>query len=292
MQIELIETFLDLCETRSFNRTAERLGVTQSTISGRIRALETALGQRLFTRSRAGTALTLQGMRFEPHARSLRLGWAEARHAISQSGGRAATVRLGIQHDLVSVHFSDLIAAFRAALPDTSFFFEADYSAQMSTDLTTGTEDLALLFSPRFHPDLYFEPIGEIVYEMVSTEVERLEDVRRETYILPHFSDAIPHAHAALHPTLATATLSIGQNAAMVGLMRTMGGTAYVLRESASELVTQGVCRRVVDAQPLPQAVFVGVNQRQRHRPVQRRLFQILREHFRAPPAKTPTKAV
>lgn len=283
MQIELIDTFLDLCETRSFNRTAERLGVTQSTVSGRIRTLESSLGQRLFIRSRAGTALTLQGMRFEPHARSLRLGWAEARHAISQSGGRAATVRIGIQHDLVGSHFSDLIRAFRIALPDTSFFFEADYSAQMCADLTTGAEDLAILFSPRFHPDLYFEPIGEITYEMVSTEVDRLEHVRRETYILPHFSDAIPHAHAALHPALATATLSIGQNAAMVSLMRTMGGSAYVLRESAGALVADGTCRRVIDAQPIPQAVFLGVNQRQRHRPVQRRLFQILREHFRAP---------
>jgi DNA-binding transcriptional LysR family regulator len=39
MQTELLETFLDLCETRSFNRTADRLGVTQSTISGRVRAL-------------------------------------------------------------------------------------------------------------------------------------------------------------------------------------------------------------------------------------------------------------
>ena len=29
MQIELIETFLDLMETRSFNRTAERLSLTQ-----------------------------------------------------------------------------------------------------------------------------------------------------------------------------------------------------------------------------------------------------------------------
>ncbi|MCT8331513.1 LysR family transcriptional regulator [Albidovulum sediminis] len=283
MQIELIDTFLDLCETRSFNRTAERLGVTQSTVSGRIRTLESALGQRLFIRSRAGTSLTLQGMRFEPHARSLRLGWAEARHAISQSGGRASTVRIGIQHDLVGSHFSDLIRAFRIALPDTSFFFEADYSAQMCADLTTGAEDLAILFSPRFHPDLYFEPIGEITYEMVSTEVDRLEHVRRETYILPHFSDAIPHAHAALHPALATATLSIGQNAAMVSLMRTMGGSAYVLRESAGALVADGTCRRVIDAQPIPQAVFLGVNQRQRHRPVQRRLFQILREHFRAP---------
>ena len=55
MQIELIETFLDLCETRSFNRTADRLNLNQSTVSARINTLEAVLGKRLFTRSRAGT---------------------------------------------------------------------------------------------------------------------------------------------------------------------------------------------------------------------------------------------
>ena len=52
MQLELIETFLDLCDTKSFNRTADKLGVTQSTVSGRVRAridvcLETVRPARL-----------------------------------------------------------------------------------------------------------------------------------------------------------------------------------------------------------------------------------------------------
>ena len=72
MQIELLDTFLDLIETRSFHRTAERLHVTQSTISARLKALEQALGGRLFTRSRAGTDLTTEGLKFETHARALR----------------------------------------------------------------------------------------------------------------------------------------------------------------------------------------------------------------------------
>ncbi|MGL4321877.1 MAG: LysR family transcriptional regulator, partial [Paracoccaceae bacterium] len=67
MQIELIDTFLDLVETRSFNRTAERLGITQSSVSGRVQALEAATGVRLFNRSRAGTDLSAEGVRFEPH---------------------------------------------------------------------------------------------------------------------------------------------------------------------------------------------------------------------------------
>ena len=73
MQIDLLDTFLDLLETRSFHRTAERLGVSQSTVSGRVRALEEALGVRVFDRSRAGVQLTTEGLRFEPHARALRL---------------------------------------------------------------------------------------------------------------------------------------------------------------------------------------------------------------------------
>ena len=63
MQIELLETFLDLVQSRSFHRTAERLEVTQSTISARVQALESALGARLFNRSRAGTDLTIEGQR-------------------------------------------------------------------------------------------------------------------------------------------------------------------------------------------------------------------------------------
>jgi len=282
MQIDLIETFLDLCETRSFNRTADRLSVTQSTVSGRVRALETTLGHRLFIRSRAGTELTTEGLRFAPHARALLHAWTEARHAVGESGG-ATMMRIGIQHDLVAIHFSELIRDFRAALPDASFLFEADYSAQMCSDLTTGMEDLAILFTPRYHPDLHFETIGEVSYLMVSTETDKLAEVRAETYIRPHYSDSMPPYHAALHPRFATASLSIGQNAAMVSLIGSLGGTAYVLKSSAEELERAGTCRRVYDAPPIPQPIFAGLHVRNRHRSAHRRMVQVLRDRFSAP---------
>ena len=101
MQIELLDTFLDLIETRSFHRTAERLHITQSTVSGRVMALETAVGARLFTRSRAGTQLSTEGLKFESHARALRHAWTEARRAIEPSP-TAITLRIGIQNDLAA----------------------------------------------------------------------------------------------------------------------------------------------------------------------------------------------
>lgn len=280
MQIELIETFLDLCVTRSFNRTAERLGITQSTVSGRVRSLETALRQRLFRRSRAGTDLTAEGLRFAPYARAIQRDWAEARHAVRDAGAGGSTLRIGIQHDLVGVHFGELIADFRAAHPRAAFLFEADYSAQMSADLAAGLSDFAILFSPRWQPDLHFETLGEISYVMVSTHAGRLSEVAPERYIMPHFSDAIPELHRGLYPHLSRTTLSIGQNAAMVALVETMGGTAYVLRTSAEKLVRAGTCRLVEDATPLPQPVYAGLHIRNRHRRIQRSLLGIVRERF------------
>ncbi|MBX2856189.1 MAG: LysR family transcriptional regulator, partial [Rhodobacteraceae bacterium] len=78
MDIDLIETFIDIMETRSFNRTAERLQVTQSTVSHRVRSLEASLGKPLLVRGRGGAAPTQAGVRFHEHALMLRRQWREA----------------------------------------------------------------------------------------------------------------------------------------------------------------------------------------------------------------------
>ena len=115
MQIELIDTFLDLIETRSFHRTAERLDVTQSTVSSRVLALETAVGARLFVRSRAGTEPTTEGKRFEPHARALRHEWNQAKRRILLPQRAAHLVRIGIQNDLSALYLGNWVAGFRRA---------------------------------------------------------------------------------------------------------------------------------------------------------------------------------
>jgi DNA-binding transcriptional LysR family regulator len=280
MQIELIDTFLDLCETKSFNRTAERLGVTQSTVSGRLRSLETTLGVKLFQRSRSGTALSVQGLRFEPHARSLRHDWVTALNAAQDTGLGGITMRIGLQHDLVGIEIKRLINRLRNILPDTAFLLEADYSGQMCSDLITGRQDIAILYSPQIQPDLYFETLGEVRYVMVSTEADNLAGINKASYILANYAATFAHAHAALLPDLTHVALSIGQNAAMVDLLTSLSGTAYVLEHSANALIASGACQRVQDAPKIDQSVFVGVNVRNRHRAAYRRLIKALHEQY------------
>lgn len=282
MNVELVETFLDLCETRSFNRTAVRLGVTQSTVSGRVRALERALGCRLLDRSRAGTELTTEGLRFEPHARALRLSWTAARQAVRGAGSAATTIRIGIQHDLLGDQVAAWVRALQGAVPDAALYVEADYSTQMCADVMNGQLDVAIHYTPKPHPDLYFETLGEVGYHMVSTEAETLGQVRPESYILPNYAPAFSTTHAERLPALSVGSVSSGQNAVVRGLLAALGGSSYVLWQTALELERTGLARRVEGAPRIGQPVYAAVHLRNRHRGAHRRILRALKTHLGA----------
>lgn len=274
MQIDAIDTFLDLCETRSFNRTAERLGLTQSTVSGRIAALEAAVGARLFARSRAGTELTPEGHRFAGHARTLRHEWTEALRHIGAPA--AAAMKLGIQNDLVPAHIGDWVAEFRRALPGTAFYIEPDYSAQMCADLVTGAQDFAVLFTPKPHPDLHFASVGEISYRMVSSDSDRRAGIAPDRFVFAHFSPVFEAMHRELLPEFSAAPLAVGQSSAVVSLLVAMGGAGYVPDHAAEGLVASGRFRHVTDAPVLRQPVYAAVHLRHRIAPIHRRLVRIV----------------
>lgn len=71
MDIELARTFLAVVETGSFVGAADRVHVTQSTVSMRIRSLEEQLGKPLFERGKTGASLTPAGVQFQRHALAL-----------------------------------------------------------------------------------------------------------------------------------------------------------------------------------------------------------------------------
>ena len=281
MQIDLLDTFLDLAETRSFHRTAERLRITQSTVSARVSALEQAVGSRLFDRSRAGTDLTPGGKRFEPHARALRHEWNEAKRRIQIPQGAAQLLRLGIQNDLAAVYLGDWVAEFRTALPETAFYIEPDYSNQMCADLLTGILDFAVMFSPKPHPDLHFESVGDVTYKMVSTETAQLAKVTADRFICAHFSPAFEEMHRQMTPDLATAAVSVGQSGSVVSLLTAMGGSGYVLEKTAADLVAGARFMAVDDAPDLRQPVFAAFHIRHRTQNLHRKLTQRVAGHFR-----------
>ncbi len=276
MQIELIETFLDLMETRSFNRTAERLNVTQSTISHRVKTLESQFDRKLFTRNKGGTAPTASGLRFLDHAKALQRQWHEATRAVESAGTYERSMRLGIQHDVSEIFAGAWLSAVRAELPATSIYMEADYSIQMNRDLAAGDLDLAILYTPHYLPDLHYERIGELPYHMVSTTAHAVADIEPHSYIQAVYSPAFDRAHRLALPHLSAAPLASGQNTAIAALLAKLGGAAYVAAHTARHLIESGAAHAVGDAVPIVQTVYAATSVRSRHAHQHRRIIAMM----------------
>lgn len=275
MQIELLDTFLDLIETRSFHRTAEQLHVTQSTVSARVQALEAAVGARLFTRSRAGTNLSTEGLKFEAHARALRHAWTEAQRAV-EPAATAITLRIGIQNDLAAGNIGDWVQNFRRALPDCAFYIEPDYSIQMCRDVDRGALDFAVVYSPQSLPDLHIVSVGEVRYRLISSDGPMRADIRPDGYIRGSFSPAFDTVHGQRMPEFTATMLASGQNAAVAGLLQTMGGAGFVLEETAERMVASGTFQMVTDVEPIAQPIYCVMHQRHRTSRANRRLARIV----------------
>ncbi len=276
MQIVLIETFLDLMETRNFNRTAERLNITQSTVTHRINALEGLFARKLFARNKGGTQPTAAGLRFLDHAKALQHQWHEAARAVESAGAYERSMRIGLQHDLAAHYAGDWLATVRKDLPGTSIYVEIDYSNQMNRDLGAGNLDLAILYTPHYLPDLHYERIGDVRYEMVSNRVTTIADVKPEDYIQAVYSPAFDRLHRQVHPELSTAPIASGETTAILALMQKLGGSAFVMAADAARLVKTGAASRVSGAEPIVQPVYAAFNVRTRHAHQHRRIVSIL----------------
>ena len=100
MDVEVARTFLEIVKTRSFVRAAERLFVTQTTVSARIQSLEQQLDSQLFIRDRAGVRLTTAGERFVQYATQLVQAWDHAREEVSLPEGQANHLAVGCELSL------------------------------------------------------------------------------------------------------------------------------------------------------------------------------------------------
>ena len=111
LDLDLVRTFVTIADTRSFTRTGERLGRTQSAISLQVRRLEDRLGVTLLARDPRRVGLTEAGESFLPKARRLLRVNDEI---IAEVTGEdlEGEVRLGAPEDFATVHLPDILGAF------------------------------------------------------------------------------------------------------------------------------------------------------------------------------------
>jgi LysR family transcriptional regulator, flagellar master operon regulator len=276
MQLVHIETFLDIIESRNFNRTADRLGVTQSTVSTRVRNLEIAIGSELFLRGRAGAEPTAAGRRFETYARAMLSTWSQARHDVRAYNRFEGTLRVAAQVGMTRSVLPGWVETLCQVLPQSSIHVESDYSNQMVSDLSMGNLDIAVLYAPRYLPEIAYDHLMVEEYVMVSTTARTMSEVNLETYIRPGYTAVLEKSHSEALPDLAICRLSMGSEALAEIMLRRTGGTCYMRSDDARRFTTELPSFIVDDAPTLYQPVHTAVLAGRKHEPIIRKGIRAL----------------
>jgi len=88
----LLRYFAAIAAEGNLTRAAERLFVSQPTLTKQIQQLESQLGVRLFTRSRAGMTLTAAGQALADKTPAVLADWDQALRKTKAAASRAARV--------------------------------------------------------------------------------------------------------------------------------------------------------------------------------------------------------
>jgi LysR family transcriptional regulator, flagellar master operon regulator len=169
MDIELARTFLAIVSAGSFVRAAERLNVSQTAVSARIRSLEEQLRRPLFVRNKAGASLTPAGESFLRHAPALVQLWERARHEVAVPPGRRAVLAIGAELSLWDPILLRWLLWMGRTAPDVALRAQVGLPEELMAQVSEGILDVAVLYAPRYRPGLRVELLAEERLVMVTT---------------------------------------------------------------------------------------------------------------------------
>ena len=170
MDTELARTFLTVVAAGNFISAAERLHVTQSTVSARIHSLEEQLGCALFIRNKAGTTLTPAGQQFQKHASTLVRTVEQARHDVGVPRGFRTALTVGGRFGLWEQLLLRWLPLMRETAPDVSVRAEIGMEADLMQGLVEGRLDIGVMYTPQSRPGLKVEPLLDERLVLVSTD--------------------------------------------------------------------------------------------------------------------------
>jgi DNA-binding transcriptional LysR family regulator len=223
---ELARTFLTVIGAGNFISAAERLHVTQSTVSARIHALEDQLGCTLFVRNKAGTTLTPAGRQFQKHAATLVRTVEYARHDVGVARGFRAALTVGGRFGLWEQFLLRWLPLMRAAAPDVSVRAEVGMEAELMQSLVEGRLDIGVMYTPESRPGLKVELLHEERLILVTTD-PRGRDQPGPGYVYVDWGPEFYARHSVSFPDFfgAALTVSIG----WIGLQHILehGGAGY-----------------------------------------------------------------
>lgn len=227
MNFVALQTFLAVVETGNLNKAADRLNVTQSTITARLDALEAALGQTLLVRSRRGAQLTRAGFRFRPYAEALLRGWDQAQSAVGLPKGFSGLFSFACEFDLWESSGKRWLDAARAAHPGIAYEAWPGAAEEIKVWLANGLTDAAMTQEPIAGPGVTSLTIARERLVQVAT-APRPARHWDPAYVYVDLGAAFRRQHTEAWTNEQTAAVTYAASAWALEHLLREGGSAYL----------------------------------------------------------------
>lgn len=158
MELRHLRYFLAVADERSFTRAAERLHVTQPTLSHQIKQLETLVGTVLFERGGKDVELTAAGHMFKPYCERVLKELEASALAISELEGlMRGTLRMAVFHSFSHSMLPPILSEFALHYPGVHVTARLVPRADMERDLLNADLDMAVAYIVDDHDQIVSE---------------------------------------------------------------------------------------------------------------------------------------
>jgi LysR family transcriptional regulator, flagellar master operon regulator len=256
METELARTFLTVVAAGNFISAADRLHVTQSTVSARIRTLEEQLVCTLFVRNKAGTVLTPAGKQFQKHAASLVRTVEQARQDVGIPMGYRAVLAVGGRIGLWENLLLRWLLLMQETAPDVSLRAEIGFEEDLMQRLIEGRIDIGVMYTPQSRPGLSVELLLEDRLVFVSSSPTS-EPKPGKGYVYVDWGPEFYTKHSVSFPEFVSPGLLV--NIGWLGLQQILenGGSGYFPVRLVRSYLENGRLRVVRDAPEFRHPAYV-----------------------------------
>ncbi len=266
MDITQAKTFLTIVEQRNFNRAAEKLFVTQSTVSARVKTLENELGCTLFVRNKAGVTLTSAAKRFEKHAQSIVQLWNHARREIAAGEKIDQSITIGARFGLWEPLLLDWLPALKDKFPRAMIGARIGTADSLIQQMHSGAMDVCLVYAPFSNPGLRVIKLFDEQFILLSSKETKPDlgvthlpstSALPDDYIYVDWGNEFARQHALLYPNYTGSLLSANLGALAQALIISTQGAGYLPLRTAAEAMAHGDLHRLVDAPSITLPVYM-----------------------------------
>lgn len=166
--LKQLEYFSEVCNVGNFRRAAEKLDISQPTLTAQISALETTLNVTLFERSRRGTQVTPEAVELLPQANRVLeemrafINKAEANHE-----GPGGTYKLGVTPTIGPYFLPHILPSIHKTYKSLQLYIREGAPLDLKHDLLMGRYDCILTPLPITTPDLSVYPLFDEPLKLV-----------------------------------------------------------------------------------------------------------------------------